>query len=107
MSPTRLLPALLLPWTLLGCASDEGLPLLVEPVAFCEGELAYVYDPAEELTTWPDDWWTEADPSTSTGLRLHIDPDDPAVSTFPDEYDNLLVDLGSLDGFGLSPELVL
>lgn len=93
---------------LLSCASEGSADTAApQAVAFCEGELRYEYDPDEALTTFPDDWWTVADPDTTTGLRVHIDPDSPAVSAFPDEYDNLLRDLGTLDGFGLSPEHVL
>ncbi len=76
------------------------------PVAFCESELHYQYDPAAELSTWPDDWWTVEDPSTNTGLRLALEPGDPALALFPEEYQNLLVDLGTLDGAGTTPELV-
>lgn len=87
---------------LVGCAVQPA-----PTVAFCESEVRQLYDPAVDLTTWPDDHWTVADSSTVTGLRLAFDPDDPSLADFPDNYDNLIVDLNALDGFGLSSELMV
>lgn len=77
------------------------------PIAWCEGEAAYDYAPAEVFTTFPDDYWTVEDASTATGLRVSMPADAVALEPFPDEYDNLLEQLGTLDGFGLSPPVML
>ena len=105
----NLSPALLVLLPLLASAcGDEGSPPGEDAgVAFCASDLRYVYDPAAALTTWPDDWWTEADDSTLTGLRLRLDPDDPALSAFPEGYGNLIRATEQLDGFGTTPELLL
>src|SRR4051812_1976133 len=92
--------AILVLLRLLACAKP-GQP--EQPIGFCESNLAYAYDPAVALTTFPDDWWTISDTSTATGLRVHIEPDDPALSDFPENYRNLVTQLGTLDGFGLTP----
>ena len=80
-----------------GDPTDEPAPL-----AWCESDVDYDYAPAEVFTTFPDDHWTVPDASTATGLRVSMPPDATALASFPDEYDNLLDQLGTLDGFGLS-----
>jgi dienelactone hydrolase len=91
---------------LLSLSACAPTPDASEPVAFCDSDRGYIYDPSSALTTWPDDWWTTEDDSTLTGLRLVLDPDDPALDAFPDNYKNVIVSLGSLDGFGTTPELL-
>lgn len=92
----------LLPLLLQGCAPDEPAP-----IAWCESDVAYSYAPAEALTTFPDDHWTVADSTSSTGLRVALDPDDPALASMPEDYRNLLDQLSTLDGFGLTPALIM
>ena len=94
--------SLLLPLLLLACAPDEPTP-----ITWCESEAAYSYAPDEALTTFPDDHWTVADGSTATGLEVAMDPNDPALSSMPEDYRNLLDQLSTLDGFGLTPALIL
>ena len=105
----RLLAPLLPAGLLIACApgpkpgadsGPAGLPA-------CDSDVAYRYAPDEQLTTFPDDHFTVADPSTPTGRRLAFDPADPALAWMPEGYHNLLGQLGTLDGFGLTPDLVL
>jgi hypothetical protein len=91
---------------LLACAAPET-PDNADPVAFCEGGNSYRYAPDTVLETFPDDHWTVEDSGTTTGLRVHTPPGDPAFAAFPDAYTNLLDQLGTLDGFGLTPALVM
>ncbi|MES2642697.1 MAG: hypothetical protein V4850_24655 [Myxococcota bacterium] len=90
---------------LLACASPP--PEIAEPVPFCEGGVAYRYAPAEAFHTFPDDHWTVDDAATATGLRVSFPTEDPALAQFPEAYRNLLDQLGTLDGFGLTPALVM
>ncbi|MDP2310495.1 MAG: hypothetical protein Q8P18_31040 [Pseudomonadota bacterium] len=90
---------------LLACAAPPEN--LVDAVPFCEGDVAYKYAPAEAFHTFPDDHWTVDDASTATGLRLSLRAEDPALAEFPETYSNLLEQLGTLDGFGLTPALVM
>ncbi len=86
----------------LGCAEVPA-----EPLAFCEGESRYAYDPDPdgEFQTFPDDFWTvEAD--TSTGLRVEMDPSTMgAFADFPENYLEWFDFLSTLDGFGLNAGL--
>lgn len=80
------------------------------PPAFCEGEVAYTFAPGPdaELDAWPDDHWTVADPSTPTGLRLHLSPaEHSALAEFPANYQDWFTHLSTLDGFGLSAGIFL
>ena len=91
---------------LVACDADSPEPAPAV-VPYCESDIAYVYEPEAALTTFPDDHWTVADSSTATGLRVRTPPDHPAFAAFPDTYSNLLDQLGTLDGFGLTPAVVL
>ena len=91
---------------LVACDADSPEPAPAA-VPYCESDIAYVYEPEAALTTFPDDHWTVADSSTATGLRVQTPPDHPAFAAFPDTYSNLLDQLGTLDGFGLTPAVVL
>ncbi|MFN7142747.1 MAG: hypothetical protein ACK4YP_03155 [Myxococcota bacterium] len=99
----------LLPLLLVGCAgsSPEDPAPVATPIPFCEGDLAYRYDPESALQTFPDDHWTVPDAGTATGLRVSMPKDHAAFADFPDIYDNLLDQLGTLDGFGLTPALTM
>jgi hypothetical protein len=106
-SPAALALALPLALALSACA-EEKLPTdSAQPVAYCDSALVYDYTPEDALTTFPDDHWTVADADTSTGLRLSFSPDHPAMSAYPENYHNLLDQLGTLDGFGLTPQLAM
>ncbi len=91
---------------LLACAAPLP-PEEADPVPFCEGDLAYSYAPDEAFHTFPDDHWTVPDAATATGLRVSMPAEHPAFAAFPEMYANLLVQLGTLDGFGLTPALVM
>lgn len=108
MPPLR--SALLLLASAAGCAAPEddgALAPAAAAVPFCESDLAYRYAPDEALHTFPDDWWTTEDASAATGLRVSMPSDHPAMAEFPEDYRNLLEQLGTLDGFGLTPALTL
>jgi dienelactone hydrolase len=82
----------------------------VEPVSFCEGDVSYLYNPDPDvvMTTFPDDHWTVPDASTSTGLRVHMDPRTmPAFAAQPEGYWNWLDEISTLDGFGTTAGIVL
>lgn len=99
-------PQLCILAALAACATPAPHNVAATP-SFCTSTLAYDYDPTASLSTFPDDHWTVADPDTPTGLRIALDPEDPAVDDYPEGYDDLLAQLATLDGFGLSGELVL
>jgi hypothetical protein len=69
---------------------------------------AYRYDPVNdtELTTFPDDFYTVADPSTGTGLRVTTleAPWRPSVVR---ALTHVFEDLDTLDGFGVSAGIVI
>ncbi len=92
---------------LAACAAPEDAPAPAETIEWCESDLAYRYDPETSFDTFPDDHWTVPDASTATGLRVSMPRDHAAFAEFPDTYANLLDQLGTLDGFGLTPALVL
>src|SRR5262245_44856298 len=88
------LPAMALPALFaLSCGSGSGPP----PVSV-------IWDPgAGELGAFPDDSFTIDDPATRTGLRLDLSPQRiPQVAALPDTFQQLFVELGTLDGFGLT-----
>lgn len=89
---------------LLACTTEDSA---APPPPFCESDLHYKYDPDAEFATYPDDWWTVPDSTTRTGLRVSMPRDEPAMAEFPPEYLGLLDQAGTLDGFGLSSDLVL
>lgn len=75
------------------------------PVGFCEGPVRYDYapDPATSFTTFPDDFWTVPDSTTTTGLRVSMAvADTPVLSEFPDNYVEWFDHLSTLDGWGLT-----
>ena len=95
-----LLPGLL-PALLPGCAADDK----ADGIAFCDGpyEMYYDPDPAGKLTAFPDDHWTEADPSAATGLRVAMrTAETPGLDEYPDNFVGIFDDLSTLDGFGLT-----
>jgi dienelactone hydrolase len=69
---------------------------------------AYRYDPVNdtELTTFPDDFYTVADPSTGTGLRVTT-LDAPWRPSVVRALTHVFEDLDTLDGFGVSAGIVL
>jgi dienelactone hydrolase len=85
---------------LLACAGPDPGP--ANPPPYCDSGFAYHYAPDEALHTFPDDHWTVADSTTATGLRVSTPLDAPAFASFPEDYHNLLEQLGALDGFGMS-----
>ena len=97
---------MILLFTLLGCKAEMQGDSAAE-IGWCEAEVGYRYEPATELTTFPDDWWTSPSESSPTGLRVDMPATDPAFSTFPTAYQNLLDQLSTLDGFGLTPAISL
>lgn len=92
-------------WLLACAAENPAAP--AETIGWCESDVAYVYDPETTFTTFPDDFWTVPDASTATGLRVSMPADHPALAPFPDTYDNVLDQLGTLDGFGLTSAAIL
>ncbi len=78
-----------------------------EPVAFCQDgpRLRYKQGFEEGLTVWPDEHWAAEDSSSSTGLRLELDRDHPALADYPDNYADWFDFLSTLDGFGLTSGL--
>ena len=88
------------------------LPFLLacapEPLSFCDADLAFDYAPDVQLSVFPDDHYSVLDPSTPTGRRVAITPQDTAaVADFPENYQSWLSDLSTLDGFGLSAGIFL
>ncbi|MCB9743682.1 MAG: hypothetical protein H6741_00335 [Alphaproteobacteria bacterium] len=87
----------------MGCAEP------ITPIDWCEGSIAYDYapDPESSFTTFPDDHWTVADPSTPTGLRisLHLDENPVLQADFAENYLDWYEQLSTLDGWGVSAEL--
>lgn len=76
-----------------------------DPVGWCEGPVKYDYapDPATSFTTFPDDTWTVADPSTGTGLRVSMAvAETPVLEQFPENYVDWFDHLSTLDGWGLT-----
>ena len=97
----------LLAIALSGCVGVEATPPDPpprEPPPWCEdGRAVYRYDVGaiEELTTFPDDHLTVADPERLTGLRVAMSVDDvPSIGQFPSDYLNVFDEISSLDGFG-------
>lgn len=90
-----------------GCSGEGPAAKEAAPIDWCEGSVPYRYAPDEALSTFPDDHWTVADPSTATGLRVRFDASDPALAVLQTEYGGLLDQANTLDGFGLSPDLIL
>ncbi len=89
---------------LLACAPDAS-----EPVPFCDGPVAMLYDPAPdgELTAFPDDFWME-EADTPTGKRIALRVEDtPMLQAFPDNFVGIFDDLSTLDGWGLTAGIFL
>jgi hypothetical protein len=100
----------------LACAAPDPAPQsrALEPADsaspapdWCEAEVGYLWSPEDELTSFPDDYWTIEEPGTGTGLRVHMPEEHPAFSGIPEQYIGLLSQLSELDGFGLSPGVTL
>jgi hypothetical protein len=75
------------------------------PLVFCEGSVAFTWDPAERarLDAFPDDTYTRADPDTATGLRVDITTDTaPWLGAQPPPSAIAFEALNSLDGWGTS-----
>ncbi len=99
----RLRVWLLLPLGLAACSTS--------PPAFCSGPTAFDYDPASptaDLTAFPDDFFTAADPASRTGLAVRVDPTNaPWLARVPQMQQSVYDALSSLDGFGTSAGIIL
>ncbi len=75
-----------------------------------DAPVRYLYDPVggRGLTTFPDDYYTEVDASTVTGLRVALSP---ALAPWWDDLDTLsrafYESLNELDGWGTNAAVVL
>ncbi|MFT5584715.1 MAG: dienelactone hydrolase [Cognaticolwellia sp.] len=79
-----------------------------QPLVFCQGDVGFDYAPDVQLSVFPDDHYSVLDSSTVTGRRVAISRQDTdAVADFPENYQNWLEDLSTLDGFGLSSGIFL
>ena len=64
-------------------------------------------DPAT-IQTFPDDWYTVAEPASKTGLRVHFADDNaPWMSSTPGAFATTYTDLSTLDGWGVNAGIVL
>lgn len=78
---------------LVGCSGED------EPAVDTASVVVLYGAPAEtELTLFPSDRYTVADPSTPTGLRVHIGSDN-TVDQLVTAYPTTLAQLNELDGF--------
>jgi pimeloyl-ACP methyl ester carboxylesterase len=78
---------------LTGCSNGEALSPLPPPI-----EALYGVAASSNLVPYPSDRYTLADPSTKTGLRVHVSAEssgDPFVVTFAPVLD----EVNALDGF--------
>jgi hypothetical protein len=68
-----------------------------------------LYDPANgEEGIFPDDAWTIADDSTTTGLRIQLDDSNaPWLADVPAGYRDIFTSLNELDGWGTNAEILL
>jgi acetyl esterase/lipase len=115
----RILPFLLVP--AIACTTPEaGSPDAgegetpdagsgpVEPAIFCPGSTALIYDPlARQLAAFPDDFWTDDDASTATGVKVHLKSDNFAAPASLSRFGSAFNDISTLDGFGINGTLVM
>ncbi len=90
-----------------GDDDDDSSPY---QTVFCHSGVAYDYSPGafDRLTTFPDDLWSVADPSTVTGRRLAFSSDLPGVQALSsDRFDAMFDSLSTLDGFGTLASITL
>ncbi len=90
--------------------SDNGVAIDTTPsVDVTPGSVRYLYDPGKNAQpTFPDDYYTEDDPSTGTGLKVTMTSEllpwlDGLDSLFRTMYDRL----NALDGWGTNAAVVL
>lgn len=94
----------------LSACTAESAPRVAAAPRFCDDGPAYVYAPSRDtfLTTFPDDWWTVPDDTTVTGRRVDLSPDTtPGLDDFPADFVENFDHLSTLDGFGLTPPVVM
>lgn len=96
---------------LVACSNttEPETPVPSVPVSFCSEGPTYRYapDPADFFTTFPDAFWTVADPATATGLRVALHPDEVAgLDAFPENFVDNFEQVTRLDGFGLTTPVV-
>ena len=80
------------------------------PPAWCDGKTSYIYDPVagKALETFPDDYFTQPDAGSATGLRLRVDSDlAPWIAAIPGSYRNVFEALSTLDGWGTTAGIIL
>jgi dienelactone hydrolase len=93
---------------LLTACTAEPEPEPAKPYRVPEGAAASWYEPLDAVTTFPDDVHTVEDPSTTTGLRVRLQPgaQEDLDELLPDSI--LLIDaLHDLDGFGTTAGITL
>lgn len=72
--------------------------------------VSFVWDPrtATLLETFPDDYYTHADPSTATGLRPYLGPDLAGwLDSIPGQFGPMYRQLEALDGWGTTAGIIL
>lgn len=97
-----------------GPALDAGVDAMVDmaeqdaaPPPSCTTNA--IYDPATgEEGIFPDDAWTVADDSRTTGLRVQLDESNaPWLADVPAGYRDIFTALNELDGWGTNAEIFL
>lgn len=91
-------------------AGGDALPLdcSTVPAAACTSGTQFLANNGVALQTFPDDWYTVADPASATGLRVHFAADNaPWVATTPGAFASTYTDLSTLDGWGVSAGVIL
>jgi hypothetical protein len=86
----------------LGCSGDDTEPAATKP------PVVALYGVAAEtqLTPYPSDRYTIADPSTPTGLRVHLGPDTTA-EVMVASYVTTVDELNAMDGFSTTGGVVV
>ena len=87
-----------------------GTDVAAPVVSWCEGPTAFRYAPAAgaALETFPDDYYTVADATSPTGLRVRFDPTlDPWIPATPENFQPIYADLSTLDGWGTTAGIIL
>ena len=72
--------------------------------------VSFVWDPrtATLLETFPDDYYTHADPDTATGLRPYLGPDLAGwLDSIPGQFGAMYRQLEGLDGWGTTAGIIL